>query len=112
MNISYEGIGYLGVTFPAEKDVTGQVCAMGDDGRVTSCSTGDCFIGVMESYRDGRAAVQLHGFAKVRYTGSNLSLGFSMLSGDGGGGVKMNVDGREYLVVQVDTAAKTAVIEL
>lgn len=112
MNISFEGIGYLAVTFPAAEDAAGQVCELNADGGVKACSDGNSFIGVMEFVRDGRAAVQVEGFAEVSYTGTNLSLGYTKLTGNGSGGVQLDSDGREYLVVQVNTADKTAVIKL
>lgn len=112
MNISYEQIGHVGVTFPAEGCAAGQVCKMGTAGKVAPCTAGDKFCGVVETVHGSQAGVQLHGFAKVSYTGTAPDMGYTNLSGDGSGGVKVDTAGKSYLVVQVDTAAMTAVIEL
>ncbi|MEA4946652.1 MAG: hypothetical protein VB058_03705 [Oscillospiraceae bacterium] len=53
------------------------------------------------------ATVKLDGFVTVPYTGAAPAVGFSALSADAAGGVRVNAAGREYLVLEVDTAAKT-----
>ena len=111
MNISYEEIGHLSVTFPAGECTVGQVCKMGADGAVAACDAGDKFCGVVESLHGGKAGVQIHGFATVRFSGAAPATGYTALTADGSGGVKTG-DGKEYLVVKVDDTAKTAVIEL
>lgn len=110
MNVSFEEIGRLAVTFAQSGCESGQVCKIGGDGQVAACAAGESFCGIVESVRGGFAAVQLEGFATVSVTGS-LSAGYVMLCADGSGGVQSG-SGREYLVVQVDTNAGTAVIKL
>lgn len=112
MNISYEEIGHMSVTFPAGACEVGKVCKVNAEGAVTGCPGGDCFCGVVESIHGSFAGVQIHGFAKVGYSGTAPTCGYVKLAANGGGGVAVNTSGKEYLVVKVDTAEKTAVIEL
>ena len=108
MNVSFEEIGRLAVTFGHEGCEAGQVCKVSGNGTVAPCVAGDKFCGIVEGVRGGYAAVQVAGFATVPYTGS-VSTGFVSLCADGAGGVKAGA-GKEYLVVRVDE--KTAVIKL
>ncbi len=111
MNISYEAIGHLSVTFPAGNCAVGQVCKMGADGSVVPCGDGDTPCGVVESIHGGKAAVQIHGFVQVRYSGNAPAMGYTALVANGTGGMKTGA-GKQYLVVAVDKSANTAVIEL
>ncbi len=111
MNISYEGIGHLAVTFPAGSCVAGKVCKIGTDGKAATCAAGDKLCGVTESVNGSQAGVQIHGFVTVDYTGTAPTAGYVSLCADGNGGVKTGA-GREYLVTAVDTAAKTVTFEL
>ncbi len=112
MHISFDGIGHMSVTFPAGTCAEGQLCKLDTEGKASACSAGDKFCGVAEVVKGGLAAVQLHGFATVSYTGTAPAIGWANLSADGNGGVKIDTAGNNYLVVAVDTAAKTSVIEL
>ena len=112
MNISYEEIGALRVTFPAGGCEAGKVCKIDTSGSAAACVSGDKFCGVVESVSGSTAGVQIHGFAKVSYTGTAPSCGFANLAANGAGGVAVNSNGRSYLVVKVDTSALTAIIEL
>ena len=110
MNVSFEEIGRLAVTFADSGVAAGQVCKVSGNGTVAPCADGDKFCGVVEGVRGGHAAVQVAGFAQVAFSGS-LSVGYVNLCANGSGGVKAGT-GREYLVVRVDEAAKTAIIKL
>ena len=110
MNVSFEEIGRLAVTFAQEGCVGGQVCKVSSNGTVAPCAAGDRFCGVAEHVRGAHAAVQVAGFAEVKVTGA-VSVGYVNLCADGQGGVKAG-SGREYLVVSVDENAGTAVIML
>ncbi len=112
MHVSFEEIGRISATFTADTATVGGVCALVDNGKIGAATDGGSFIGVVESFRAGAAGVQLHGFAEVVYTGSAPALGFVTLAANGSGGVKTAASGRSCLVIAVDTAAKTAVIEL
>ena len=108
MNVSFEEIGRLAVTFAQDGCESGAVCKVSANGTVAPCAAGDKFCGLVEGIRGGAAAVQVVGFARVRVSGS-VNVGYVSLCADGTGGVKAGT-GREYLVVSVD--ADTAVIKL
>ena len=110
MNVSFEEIGRLAVTFASEGCQAGQVCKVSANGKVAPCADGDKLCGIVEHVRGNHAAVQVAGFAEISITGA-VSVGYVNLCADGMGGVKAGA-GREYLVVSVDSSAKTAVIKL
>ena len=110
MNVSFEEIGRLAVTFGHEGCEGGQVCKVSASGAVAPCAAGEKFCGVVEGVRGDYAAVQVAGFAEVRISGS-VALGYVNLGADGSGGVKAGA-GREYLVVSVDENAGTAMMML
>ena len=110
MNVSFEEIGRLSVTFVQEGCAGGQVCKVSGNAAAAPCAAGDKFCGIVEHVRGAHAAVQVAGFAEVKITGT-VNVGYVNLCADGNGGVKAGT-GREYLVVSVDASAKTAVIKL
>ena len=110
MNVSFEEIGRLAVTFAQEGCEGGQVCKISGSGIVAPCAEGERFCGVAEAIRGGFAAVQVAGFATVAVTGA-VGVDYVNLCADGQGGVKVG-SGREYLVVSVDENAGTATIKL
>lgn len=111
MNVSFEEIGRLAVTFAQEGCEAGQVCMVSGNGKVGPCTDGGKFCGIVEGLRGGYAGVQVAGFAPVAYSGTAPVAGYVNLCADGNGGVRTG-EGREYLVVSVDETAKTAVIKL
>ena len=111
MNVSFEEIGRLAVTFGQEGCVAGQVCKVGGNGKVAPCAEGDKLCGVVEHVRGNHAAVQVAGFAEVKVAGA-VPAGYVNLCADGNGGVKVDSAGKEYLVAEVDATAKTCIIKL
>ena len=137
--ISFEEAGSLLVTFHAGEGVKeGQVVKVSQNGTVAPCSAGDLFCGLAVTCKDGAAGVQVQGFAQVKVT-LPVSLGWASLVADGQGGVKQLSAaapasageggtgaasessgssasaagaGVTALVVDVDTAGKSAVIYL
>jgi len=110
MKISFDGIGVQTVTFKAASGVTAGIpVKISANDTVAACSAGDAFVGVTGKVEsDGFAAVALHGFVKLPYTGDTApEVGWSTLSGDGSGGVAVDAGGMPYLVVSVDTTDKT-----
>lgn len=97
MKVSFEGIGDQIVSFVkgsgAEKGV---FVKLGASSTVAAADDGDCF-----------ADVQLKGSVTCAYTGTAPEVGFVKLVSAGGGSVKKDNGGREYLVLKVDTAAST-----
>ena len=118
MNISYQGIGEWCATFLCDDLTEGEVVTVTDDGEVDECTAGDIFCGIVKSVaHDGSAcSVQLGGLAEVGYSGDDVpELGYNELVADGTGGIKVAGEddvGMNYLVISVDTTAKTAVIKL
>ena len=110
MNVSFEEIGRVAVTFAQEGCQGGQVFKVSAHGKVAPCADGDKFCGIVEHVRGNHAAVQVAGFAEVGITGA-VGLGYVELCADGSGGVKAGA-GREYLVVSVDENAQTCIIML
>ena len=110
MNVSFEDIGRISVTFGQEGCEGGLVFKIGGNGLVVPCADGEKFCGIVEHVRGNHAAVQVAGFAEVSITGA-VSVGYVNLCADGTGGVKAGT-GKEYLVVSVNENAKTAVIKL
>ena len=100
MNVSFEGLENAVVTFQEEQVTAGYPVSMSSDATV----------GVALNVRGGCAAVQIRGFAALPYSGSAPDLGWTALTADGSGGVKVpgsGEKGRECLVVQVDSDNKT-----
>lgn len=118
MSISYQGIGEWCATFWCDDLTEGTVVTLSDDGEVDACSAGEIFCGVVRSVgHDGKAcSVQLGGLAEVKYSGDDApEIGYNELVADAAGGVAVAGDddaGMNYLVIAVDTTAKTAVIKL
>ena len=108
MNVSFEEIGRMAVTFAQDGCESGQVCKVSANGTVAPCAAGEKFCGIVEGVRGDFAAVQVAGFATVAVSGS-VGVGYVNLCADGQGGVKAG-SGKEYLVVSVN--ADTATIML
>ena len=69
MNVSFEEIGRMAVTFAQDGCQGGQVCKVSANGTVAPCAAGDKFCGIVEGVRSGFAAVQVEGFAEVAVSG-------------------------------------------
>ena len=111
MSVSFHGIGQVCATFLGD-GTEGQVVKMSGKGTVAACSAGESFCGVALCAKDDACAVQVAGFVTVPYSSTEPTPGYAKLSADGTGGVKTDEGGREYLVVSVDTAAKSVTILL
>ncbi|MEG0035382.1 MAG: hypothetical protein RR743_01855 [Oscillospiraceae bacterium] len=109
MKVSFEGIGENVVTFynkaAAGSAVVGAPVKMTGNGEVGVCVDGDKFIGLAIACDAGLAAVQTEGYVQMKYSGAEApKVGFAMLAAAAEGKVKTAAAGREYLVVDVDTA--------
>ena len=108
MNNYFSGFNTKEITlFAAENVKKGNAVGLKDSGTVTVPSAGAVFCGVCTAVRNGRASVVLTGHTTVSYSGTAPTIGYCKLACDGNGGVKVSDGGREYLVVDVDTAEKT-----
>ena len=112
MKVCFEDIGHMSATFAAASGEAGQVVKVVDNGAVAPCEEGEAFCGVLEGVRKGFAAVQLHGFVTLPYTGSAPALCYNTLVANGNGGIKIGSSGKDCLVVSVDTDVMVATIEL
>ena len=110
MNVSFEGLENAVVPFLEEQVTAGYPVSMRSDATVGNAAAGTAPVGVALNVRGGCAAVQIRGFAALPYSGSAPDLGWTALTADGSGGVKVpgsGEKGRECLVVQVDSQEKT-----
>lgn len=131
MSISFEGIGEVTATFLKDEDSTvkpGQVVCITGNGEVGLGTAGTVPCGVAATVaKDGYVGVVIGGLAEVTYSGTTApTAGWNDLAADGTGGVKVVVastntqssestsstTGHPYLVVSVDTTAKTALVKL
>ncbi len=114
MQLSYEGIGQWAATFACGQVSEGELVKISGNSTVGACGSGESFAGMVVSVsRSGDAcAVALNGLVTAGYTGTAPALGWSVLCGNGSGGVKGAASGRSYLVVDVDTAAETVTFAL
>ena len=110
MNVSFNGFNENIVTFEANGTIdVGSPVMITANGKVSAAN--GAFCGICRSVRNGYAAVQLRGYAVVPYTDAPL-VGYSKLSAASGKITADNSNGREFLVTDVDTTAKTAGIML
>lgn len=111
MNVSFNGFGENVLTFEASGTIAAQSPVMvTDNGKVAAAS--GVFCGICTAVRNGYAAVQVKGYVTVPYSGTAPTVGFVKLKGADGKAVVDAANGREYLVIDVDTTAKTAGIIL
>lgn len=107
MKVCFNGIGQKVVTFMDGGSVSGCVCKISGSGTIAFCDSGDDIAGVVV-FTDGMwADVQLEGYVTLPYTGTAPTFGWCKLAANGMGGVAVNENGREYLVVEVNTAEGT-----
>ncbi len=110
MNVSFNGFGENVVTFETEGSVSaGMPVMVSESGKVKAAS--DVFCGICVGERNGYAAVQLSGYVRAAFD-SAPDVGYTKLVGKNGKISKDESNGREYLVVDIDTVAKTAGIIL
>ncbi len=79
---------------------------------VAKCADTNDFDGVLETidYGNGYGAVRLRGVKTLVYSGDAPAAGNTILVADGAGKVKTAVAGKKYLVLDVDSTAKTVTI--
>lgn len=111
MNVSFNGYNEGVLTFEAESGVTvGTPVTMSGNGKVKAAQNA-VFCGVCINSRNGYAGVQINGYVTVEYSGT-LSVGYNKLVSADGKVKADTTNGREILVVDVDSTAKTAGIIL
>ncbi len=123
MELSFDGIGQVAATFQTEaqeaedtaKLSTGHVVALTAANTVGFGTAGAAPCGVVLALEgDQTAAVQVEGFARVSYSGAAApAVGWTSLGWTEAGAYRLPAPAdAALLVVQVDDAAKTAVIKL
>ena len=114
MEISFEGIGQVAVTFAAADGVQpGMAVALTADSTVGVGKGGDGLCGVVLTAKNGTAAVQVGGMVQVGYSGTAPAIGMNTVAVDGSGKIKtVTSGGVSCMVVSVNTADSTAVIKL
>ena len=114
MKFSYEGIGQWAATFACSNLQEGAVVKIGGNSTVAACGDGDAFCGqVIACAADGKAcSVAMGGLVTASYSGTAPAAGWGKLSADGSNGVKADSNGTDYLIVAVDTTAKTVTFAL
>ena len=106
MNMSFNGFCDYTITFEADSTVKpGTLVKMIDDNTVGACADGDKVCGVCVNVREGYAAVKIAGYTEVTVSGA-VSVGYQKLSAADSNSMKVNTQGKEYLVVSAgsDTA--------
>lgn len=107
MSVSFGGFNENTATFKVTENIAKNTAVkMSDSNTVAACAGGEAFIGFVTECGGGYAGVQLSGTVKATYSGSAPAIGFAKLAGNGDK-VTASESGREYLVVAVDTVAKT-----
>ena len=113
MKISLKGYGENTATFKINTEIKGgEPVYMEENFTVMPCTANSDFIGAAVNSRDGYACIQLSGYVKFSYTGSNPDVGLCSLLADGNGGVRVDENGRRFVVTDVDTDNKTVGIIL
>ncbi len=107
MSVSTKGFCENVLTLKAASGLkAGVPVAVSANDTVSSAGADAKFCGVGVNVNGGYAGVQLCGAVTLPYTGTEApAVGYAALAADGG--VKVSTKGNNYLVLNVDTAAKT-----
>lgn len=110
MNVNFSGYGENVATFETNGTITvGSPVMVTANGKVSAAN--GAFCGICTGLRNGYAAVQLSGYARVAYTDAP-SVGYSKISAASGKITADSDTGREYLIIDIDTTNKIAGIIL
>lgn len=93
------------VTFETNGNIEVGAPVMVTSNGTVSAALGN-FCGICKGIRNGYAAVQLKGYVAVPYVNAPR-IGYSKLSAVDGKVTLDNVNGREYLVIDIDKTTKT-----
>lgn len=100
MEISNQGVGEMVLTLKAEDNVkAGMLVSMSTKpNTVKIASSNTQILGVVKNVRDGYAAVQVKGVAKVKISGGG-SIGWMRVSGNDSGLIKVNPSSTDYRMI-------------
>ena len=108
MKVSFEGVGEQILSFAKANGTTKNVFVkVSANNTVAACAAGDKFAGYCIAENGSFADVKTAGYIEVGYTGTAPAVGYATLTAAANGKVKADANGREYLVLKVDTAAET-----
>lgn len=114
MNVNFDGIGSQVMTFLNNSKslaVPGDPVSVSGNGEVQQAPADSAFIGLCLSGDENYIAVQVSGVITCPYTGAAPALGYTALAA-GKSAVAAKESGREYLVLAVNTTAKTVTFVL
>lgn len=107
-SIGYDGIGQdIAITMKQSTLTKGtdenKPCKVSANDTVVLCADGDRFHGIVGNIDREICSVHLRGIFCLPYSGSAPTVGTSKLLANGSGGVKVDVGGDGFRVVNVDT---------
>ena len=116
MSISFEGIGSEVITVKKNGSLKkGDLCYFSGNQQVSPATANSGFQGkVLEVYDDGTASVQIRGYMEMNYASGApfTGYGYQGISCTNATTVHNDNQGRQYLVVGINTVKKTVGIML
>lgn len=110
MSVVFNGTETAVLTFQASSAAASGLAAMAGNNTVKNAGVGAAPVGIILNKRNNHAAVQVRGYAEVKYSGSTAPvLGWNSLVADGSGGLRVagsGETGRTCLVVNLNTTDK------
>ena len=102
-NVSFNGYNENVITLPAADGVVkGSIVKVSENYKVSNCTDGNQFLGVVVNIRGGYAAVQTKGYFKLKKAGS-IGLGFQELAASSSTVIKALGGGVPCQVIAVDS---------
>ncbi len=102
--VSYKGFNQGVLTFKSSGAKTGAPVSIDMNGNVVNAINGNEFVGICVGVHDGYAAVQISGYAEIKYSGSISASGYVALVSDGKNGVKSSTTNiARYKMIKNDT---------
>ena len=111
MSVSYNGFNEKAITFRTkEKIADNTFVKISANDTVAACASGDVFCGIVATGDNKHATVLTNGTVTVPYTGTAPTLGYCNLVANGTGGVSVDANGRECLVLSINSGNKVTFI--
>lgn len=110
--VSNKGFNEGVITLGYKGGAVGDPVTVTENGACAPCEAGQKPVGILLGQRSGIASVQVMGHQRVKYSGTAPSLGMDTIVADGNGGIKAAANGREVIVLAVESVAGTVVIIL
>ena len=106
--ISNKGFDEAYITMKTDTATVGYPVTVSANGTVKNAAASKPFIGLLYNSRSDIGAVQVKGYAKLKYTGDIApNLGFCSLLANGSGGVTAGTGGLTVRVLSVNTTDTT-----